>query len=67
MIYLAPRKHYDKAIIKIENEIVYYDYKKLIDCIMDELECSEIDAIDWYCYNIMGSQMPGWPVVIDND
>lgn len=60
MIYLEPRKLYDKAILKIE-DVVVYDYHKLIEQIMINLDCEYHDAVDWFCYNIEGVHLEGWP------
>lgn len=45
---------YEKSIVGItqENRIVY-DYNKLVQCCMEDLEVDEIDAIEFVEYNII--------------
>ena len=50
MIYLEPRSRYDKAIIDEKN--IVYSLEKLIDILMENLNCNFIESIDFYCFNI---------------
>tara|TARA_R100001086_G_scaffold141745_1_gene74454 strand:+ start:5141 stop:5347 length:207 start_codon:yes stop_codon:yes gene_type:complete len=64
LIYLEPRSKYDKAIVEVK-DVVVYDYHKLINEIMDELDCDYIDAVDFFCFNIESVQMAGWPIFVE--
>ncbi len=63
MIYLEPRSRYDKAIIDEKN--IVYSLEKLIDILIDVLNCDYIEAIDFYCYNIEPLSFKGFNVVDD--
>jgi len=60
MIYLEPRELYDKAILKIE-DVVVYDFHLLIEQIMIEHECDYLSAVEWFDFNIECVQLDGWP------
>lgn len=62
MIYFEPRHIYDAAIIRVD-DVVVYDYEKLIEAIMEHLDCEWLDAVDWYCFNIECVFIDGWPIV----
>lgn len=61
MIYLEPREIYDKAIKRIES-VVIYDFEMIIELVMNNLDCSYLEAVDWFCYNMESAQKPGWPI-----
>lgn len=66
MIYLEPRNIYDQAIIGYKNDIVIYCFWSIVDALM-ETGWTEINAIDHICYNIQGTSMRGWPIIIENN
>ena len=49
-IYLEPRSVFDSAIVDTEN--IIYDFKLLIDIIMNYEECTFLSALNTYYYNI---------------
>ena len=69
MLYIAPRNHFDKCIIRIdtERECVIYDFELLVDSFID-FGMSYADAVDHICYNIIGAQNNKYyPIVIESD
>ena len=63
MIYLEPRSRYDKAIIDEKN--IVYSLEKLINILIDELNCDYFEAIDFYYFNIEALSFQGLSVVDD--
>ena len=66
MIYLEPRSVFDAAIIGKEQNRLIYDYWIIIDQLMDLCEMEYIDAIDHMEYNIKGTSLKNWPLIVDN-
>ena len=69
MLYIAPRDHFDKCIIRIdtENECVIYDYDLLVDAYVDS-GMSYTEAVDWINYNIIGAEHNKYyPIVVSRD
>ena len=62
-IYLEPRSTYDTALIDIDN--IVYSLEKLIDVLMDSLNCDYFEAMDFYCFNIECLHYKGLAVLDD--
>tara|TARA_R110002167_G_scaffold41511_5_gene126710 strand:+ start:2870 stop:3082 length:213 start_codon:yes stop_codon:yes gene_type:complete len=65
MIYLEPRSLYDGAIIGKNDTQLIYDYWMIVDQLVSGLRWTEEDSIEWINYNILGTFMEGWPLIID--
>ena len=69
MLYIAPREHFDKCIVRIDTkrECVMYDYELLVETYI-ELGMSYTEAVDWVNYNIIGAELNKYyPKVILRD
>lgn len=65
MIYLEPRAVYDEAIIGQQGEdILIYSFWAIVDALM-ETGWTEAEAMEHICYNIMGTSLPGWPIILE--
>jgi hypothetical protein len=58
MLYILPRYHFDKCIIKIDKdrECVIYDYDLLVES-YTKLGMSYTDAVDWVNHGIIGAEI----------
>ena len=64
-IILEPRSVYDKGLERYDSNlgVLVYDFDRLVESIMEADRCSCEVAIDWLCYNTMGNQTKGWPII----
>ena len=63
---LEPSEYYDEAILgydPMEDRFIY-DENKVIDILITKEEMSVEDAIEWYDYNIYGTQGENYPIYI---
>tara|TARA_B100000686_G_C16379732_1_gene756879 strand:- start:494 stop:694 length:201 start_codon:yes stop_codon:yes gene_type:complete len=64
MIYLEPREVYDKAIIGQEGDLLIYSFWAIVEALM-ATGWTELEAIEHISYNIMGTSLPGWPIILE--
>ena len=64
MIYLEPREIYDKAIIGQEGDLLVYSFWAIVDALIDT-GWTELEAIEEIQYNIQGTFMKGWPIILE--
>ena len=65
MIYLEPRNILDTAIIGEEDNRIIYSYSRLVDIYMDG-GMDYFQAIEHIEWNIIGTYMEYWPIIIDD-
>jgi hypothetical protein len=63
---LEPCEYYDEAILGYDSteDRFIYDENKIIDILIIKEEMSVEDAIEWYDYNIYGTQGKNYPIYI---
>tara|TARA_R100000008_G_scaffold86821_1_gene81857 strand:- start:887 stop:1144 length:258 start_codon:yes stop_codon:yes gene_type:complete len=63
---MEPREIYDEAIIGYDPQAdrLIYNEDKVIDILITKEEMSTADAIEYYDYNIVGSQGENYPIYI---
>jgi hypothetical protein len=65
MIYLEPRSTFDPAIIGTENDLNIYCYWMIVDQLCTVCQMEYIEAIEYIEYNILGTMIQGWPIILD--
>ena len=65
MIYLEPRSTFDPAIIGTENDRNVYCYWLIVDQLCTVYSMTYIDAIEHIEFNIIGTYMEKWPIILD--
>ena len=63
---MEPADYYDEAILGYDpiDDRFIYDENKVIDILITKEEMSVEDAIEWYDYNIQGTQGDHYPIYI---
>ena len=63
---MEPREYYDEAILGYDpqEDRLIYNEDKIIDILITKEGMSVEDAIEWYDYNIQGSQGKNHPAYI---
>jgi hypothetical protein len=63
---MEPADYYDEAIVgydPIDDRFIYNE-DKVIDILITKEEMSTEDAVEWYDYNIQGTQGENYPIYI---